>query len=238
MSPTVGIGIASAVAITLLGTALYFTGQWALSERDGRKAAEWAIDLRAAVDEVKAKMQTDFNKVKSGSDKTIARLEGDLKNANITIQKQLINASQNAAEAPMQFGDDMLRDFIRIDCLWNAGKNASDSAVRAACSREAKNADPTSAGIFFTAINPEFIKRWGEACRSLDTFGGGPEWESDNPGITVQMCSETLLVMTPETSLFVRNWINNGENYTTRLVEHALEQEKIIDIITAKNAAP
>lgn len=222
------------IATVLLSIGLFFTGKWALSERDGRVEAEYNVKLREAEEKIRAEWQGKLNAVRDEYTPKIEQLEKDNKELNIAYLKATITASADASEAPIKFGDNLLRDFIRIDCLWASGTAAASDDTREACSREADMADPASAGVFFSVLDPIFIRAWGDACEELATFGGGAEWEEAHPGITANMCSETLLVMTPETSVFLRNWVNNGEHYTTRLIQRGLEQDELIERLTGK----
>lgn len=227
------VAIGSVVTISLLGTALYFTGKWALSERDGRVEARYEIALRDAVDKLKEKQQAELAAIKEEHDATVGALETEKGRLSNELFKATLTASIDAKADPIGFGDAMLRDFIRVDCLWAGGEKATDPDYRAACGSEAERADPTSAGLFFVTFTPDFIQRVGEACLERADFGA-EGWADEYPTIDPSLCTETVLVMTPETSLYVRNWIRNAENYTTRLIDYGMEQAEVIDQLTRR----
>lgn len=232
------VAVGSIIIVALLSAALYFTGKYALDQHDQNLQTQYALKLKTATDKLKGEQQAALKIINEASNAKITSLESENKRINNVYQKAMLTADQSANKNQMQFGDDVLRDFIRIDCLWSKGSDATRSSVRSACSREAQNADPTSSGVYFSVLDPELIRRWGEACRELDTFGGGKSWQENNPGITADMCHETLLAMTPATSVFLRNWINNGENLSTKLYQHIDEQDQIIDELTKKRSGP
>lgn len=218
----------------MMGVALWFVGNWWLDERDRANRAEFTIELNEQATKHKEDKEKALAELRSKYNEKITELETSSQETISGLTQQLVTAQQDAQQAPIEFGDNVLRDFIYVDCLWSSGKASTSLQGQSTCRDEAKAADPSRAGFSFSVLTPELIRRWGEACREYDTFGGGDEWQADNPGITVEMCRETLVAFTPEFSAYLRIFLQNGASYTVDLVNHALEQDKIIDTLTSK----
>jgi hypothetical protein len=234
MNPTVAVGLVGGTAVTLMGAALWFVGNWWLDERDRANRAEFTIELNLQAEKYKEDKEKALSDLAIKFNGTIRDNDANHKKEINDLTRKLATATQDAQQTPIAFGDDLLREFIYVDCLWSQGEVSASVSGQSACRDEASIADPTRAGFSFSVLNPEFIRRWGEACREYDTFGGGNEWREDNPGITEEMCAETLVVFTPEFARYLTIFLHNGANYTIEYINHALEQDAVIDKLTER----
>jgi len=228
------------VALALTGAALYFTGQAYLGERDQRVQLEFAKQLSDQATAFKEEKEGALASLRLEYDGKIHTLETSIKETTNDFTAQLLSARQDALQKPMAFGDDLIRDFIRLDCLWSAGEASASLSGRSACRREAEAADPSSAGFSFAVITPDFLAAWGDACEDWLRVGTGTgdlayfieDWEGEYGNFDPMLCYDSLVAMTPEFSVFLRTFLANGEGYTAALLNNAIERGEIIDILT------
>lgn len=235
-------------ALMLSGVALYFTGQAYLDQRDKTVRLEHASEINRLTQEHKEEKETALAELAETFNGKITDIESDNKETNIALTRQLAEARQDALQKPMAFGDDLIRGFIRLDCLWASGEAGNSVQGRAACSREAEASDPTSAGFSFAVITPGFLKNWGEACddwprTKIPAIAGEEDlsyteddWKTEYNNFDAALCYDSLVAMTPEFSTYLQQFISNGENYTAAWINYALEGDEIIEIITKMSA--
>ena len=223
-------------AMLLMGVALYFLGQWGLSEHDAKIQLQFKIDIEAAVKEAVDKKQIKIDSIILDHNTAIATMEVNHKEKEIEFTKEIMSAKADAAAKPIEFGDDLIRDLIRVDCLWNAGETGTSVQGRAACSAEASAADTTSTGISYTTFTPQFLRTWYEACNEWPGSPGGAltlkEWEDEYIGFDPAICGDTLVAYPPDAAKYISKFISNGEQYTAKLLNYAISQNKLIDALT------
>lgn len=243
MSPATAIGTVLGTALLLSGVALYFTGQAWLSERD--KNAVLEFDKKLAEQERKSKEDKEaalanLRQHYEGPEGVVTLLKKDFKETENDLTAQLLSAREDALQKPIAFGDDIVRDLIRVDCLWASGKASASVSGRAACSREAERADTSRKG--FSVIRPDFLEAWADACDDWPRVGTGQGdlaytrdmWDKEYGNFDPQLCSQTLVAMTPEFSVYMRKFINNGENLTAQLWGWGDQLSNMIDVIVKK----
>ena len=226
----IGIGIG---AVGVMGVALWWVGNKAVDEFEKRTRAEMQLEIQEQTlrltqekQQALASLQADFQeRMKANEAATAARIED--------LTKKLATAKADAGAKPIQFGDDLLREFIRVDCLFNLGaERASDREERDACGREAGDADPAGSGFYFAAFTPIFWRRAAEICNDLDDFTSSEDRReilSENPTFDFTLCDETIVAVTPETAQYLTLFLNRIEAYSLRLIEVANERGAIID---------
>lgn len=243
MSPSTIIGAVLGTALLLSGVALYFTGQAYLSERDKNAVLEFDKQLAEQAREAKADKEqalADLRKHYEGPKGVVTQLIKSHKEVENDLTAQLLSAREDAAQKPIEFGDDIIRDLVRLDCLWASGEASASVQGRATCSREADAANTTRKG--FSVITPSFLKAWGDACEDWPRVGTGEGdlaytreiWDAEYGYFDPQLCSETLVAFTPEFSVYLRKFIVNGENLTAQLWGWGRQLSDMVDIVTQK----
>lgn len=212
-------------------------GKGYLMVRDANTVLEHRIELNNQARLHREAMEASLGALRAEYDALQRTTETNHMEALNAISLQLLSAQRDAVQTPIAFGDTLIRDFIRVDCMWSLGERATDPASRQACSDEAANADPARSGLPFAALTPTFLRGWGDACYDWEhsvTSGDGDldyteaDWQLEYGNFDVALCRETIVAMTPEASLLFRRFLENGLSYTTQLVNYAVEQNKVI----------
>lgn len=234
-----GLGI----TVVLLGLALGIAGKAYLSQRDENVMLVQAAAIARLTQQHKEDMEAAIAAITVSYDAEIAETERVYKDEVNGIMLQLASAQQDASQKPMAFGDDLIRDIVYVDCMWASGVEGTNREGRKACRDEAAFADPAKSGLPFTVLTPDFLTNWADACDDFYRVGvvvsaeadlsyTKETWVGEYGSFDPRICSETLVAFTPEGSLLLRNFINNGQNYSTRLLTYAVEQQRIIDILS------
>jgi hypothetical protein len=238
------VAVASGAAVAVMGVIMYFLIQWGLGEHDRALIAEHANALNKLQQELKADKETALQKLRDSHTDTLDNLRSDHKGQMNDVLKDLATARQDALQKPIEFGDDLIREFIYIDCVWASGRAGNSVQGRATCRSEAERADPTSAGFSFATVTPTFLQRWGEACEkrsditSVVRFGEEDlayteeDWRLEFGNFNSELCHDSLVTFTPEFAQYMRAFLKNGQNYTSELLDWGAEQGEIIDILT------
>lgn len=246
-----------------LGIALFILGAMlALAVNEVRKGdrenarLEFSVELEKERDKWQLEKLTEIAAIDlkhDGEQSTIIKERDD---ALSKFNMLMVNASFEARNKPLIFGDDMLRDIIYYDCLFSLGKAANQREARSACGREADMAASTGQGVPVTIINQDFLGGWAAACDpdigwgrvggligddefvKGETEGSGEitytriMWEAEFPGFNPDMCRETVVAFTPEASIMFRRMFANADGYIAGMVGLAHTQDKIIDQIS------
>ncbi len=232
--------------IFALGGALYLTGNAYLRQRDDNVEMRHAQEITRITQEKIAEKQAELKLLRDEYDGKISKTEKDHQEILNDVTLQLVTARADALQKPIAFGDDLIRDFILVDCLWALGKAGNSLQGRDTCRSEAALADPASAGISFSVLTPTFLQRWGEACDDWPRVGTGAEdlaydredWNAEYGNFDPQLCYDSVVGMTPEAAIFFRKFVENGRNYSSRLINYALEQRDIIEQLTTPKDTP
>lgn len=231
-----GLGL----VVVVLTLALTAAGNAYLNQRDANRELVMTARITALTAEAKADKEAALKELREEYDALIADTDTAHKDRENEILAQLLTAQNDASQKPVAFGDDLIRDIIRIDCLWALGAAANNSQGRAACSDEAANADTTRSGLSFSALTSEFLIGWRDACEDWGLIRPGSTgdlaytedmWLDEYTNFDTALCRETLIAFTPQASFMLRRFIENGENYSARLLNHAAEQARIIDTL-------
>lgn len=229
------IGACGAVVL-LLGVALYFAGQWGLSEHDKAVQLQFVIDIDAAVKEAVDKKQVEIDGIVLKHNTTVATMEKATKEMEIGFTKEIMSAKTDAANNSIEFGDSLIRDLIRVDCLWNSGEASTSVQGRAACSNEASLANTAGTGFQYTVFTPQFLRSWYQACDEHPSSASSSlnieDWEAEYPAFDPTICGDTLVAYPPDAAKYISKFISNGEQYTTKLLNYAISQNKVIDALT------
>jgi len=235
MSPLtwISLGISATMAI-----ALYFLGNAYLDKRDEARDLIFAAQITEITIKHKEEMEAAVSGVIKEYTKEAAILDKEHKEKENDWTKQIMAANENAAQKSIEFGDSLIRDLIRVDCLWSKGEAGNSLQERTACRDEAATADTTSTGFSYTVFTPQFLRSWYHAC---DEYPDGTvadysitDWKAEYPKFTKEICEDTLVALPPDTSKFISKFISNGEGYISRLVNYAVSLNKIIDVLTKK----
>jgi len=225
-------------AIAVLTLLLWFVGSQWLNERDARVKEQIANAVNAKQREMELAKQAEIAELQTVYDKQITDLEIEHGNQINEFIRKLAQADTAATQKPLAFGDDLLRSFIRVDCLWSLGQDANSRSGRTTCDREAQATDAAQPG--FSVITPGFLKGWSDACQDRGFIGENyteQDWLSEYGNFDPQLCSQTLVAMTPEASVYMRIFLENGLNYTMRLNQYIEEQDQLIDQLIKGPAA-
>lgn len=224
------------MAIAFLVVALFGAGTAYLHQRDENVRLKHTADIAKLTQEYLDKQQEALAAITEKYSGEIAAAEQIHEDRLNDIMAELAVAQREALQKPVTFGDRFIADIIRIDCLRSLGQRIGPDE-RKACSNEAANADPAKSIIPFTAITPTFLTGWSDACAARGDIGTGTgdlayvedDWVAEFGNFDKALCGETLVAMTPEGSLLLRNFLETSLDYEQRLVVHALEQSDIID---------
>lgn len=223
-------------AVVVLTMMLFGVTKLYLDQRDESNILRYEAKLSASIRELEEKQQAELAALKSSYDQIIADTTIAHEEILNDLTYQLISAREDARQEPMAFGDDFVRDILRVDCLRALGVAGTESSGIQTCDNEAANADPSSQGLPFTVITPEFLASWAAACDDWDTLGTADgtveDWHDEYGNFDPALCEETLVAMTPEGSLMLRRFVQVGWNYTARVLVHSSEQEQLIDQIS------
>lgn len=235
MNPLTWISLGISITMTI---ALYFLGNAYLDKRDEARDLIFAAQITDLTIKHKKEMESAVNDVIEEYTWEADLIDKEHKEKENDWTRQIMAANKNAAQNSIEFGDDLVRDLIRVDCLWSKGEAGNSVQERAACSDEAANADPSSTGFYYTVFTPQFLRSWYEAC---DAYPDGsvedyflPDWEKEYPKFTQEICEDTLAALPPDTSKFISKLISNGEGYSSRLINYAVSLNKIIDVLTKR----
>ncbi|MBL4802078.1 MAG: hypothetical protein JKY45_09295 [Emcibacter sp.] len=234
------IAFGSAIVIGILCTALYYAGIWGLSEHDAAQAATFALEKNRLEQKYKDEKQAAVAAVQEEAIIRENALIANHKDIENDFTKQIAVANDRATTDPIAFGDDLLRDLIRVDCLWAAGEASADLGRRQDCSDEATNADPTSTGFYYTTFTPAVIENWTDACGDYPDGTVGDyflkDWQEEYPGFDPRICTDTWVAFPPTMSKYISKFVANGESYTSRLVNYAIGLNEVIDKITKQKS--
>ena len=235
----------AAVVVTvmsIMGLSLYLTGKAYLAERDKGVELRHTLAINELTEKFKEEKQQDLAALMEANNLKITELETLNRERENDLTTKLLNARNDALQKPIEFGDNLIRELIYTDCLWSKGAAGNGVQGRTACRSEAANANPASANFSFTVLTPTFLTGWADACddwKTLGTTSGAitytrKEWEEEYNNFDPMLCEDVLVAATPELSIFLQRLMANGQSYTSQLIEYALEQNEIIEILTKK----
>jgi len=231
-------------AMVILCIIIFFLGRGYLSERDKRVTLTHAAEMTKITLAHKEDKEKDLRLQKEGYDKLLEDQKETHNEKTAALNKRLVSARNDALQKPIQFGDDLFRDLIYADCVRGLRADSNRVEGRDACLRSSRAADPSSSGLSYSVLTPTFLSGWSRACEDWRTVsdvvrpGEGDlaytreDWDKDFGNMDPKLCQETLVTLTPEASLFLQNFVNNGTAYIENLISHALEQRDAIEILT------
>ncbi len=226
--------------IIILTLALAAAGNAYLGQRDENVALNMKIEIARVTQEAKEEKEKAIKDLRAEYDGLIETTEIAHRDEINELSTLYLTAQNDARQKPVEFGDDLIRDFIRLDCMWALGVAGASAEGRATCSDEAASADPSRSGLSFTTINPDFLAGWRDACEDWKYVRPGTgdlayteaDWIEEYNNFDPLLCRETLVAFTPEASIALRQFILNGQNYSAQLLNYAVEQNAVIDAIT------
>lgn len=240
------IAIGAGVIIFMLSVSLYFAGVAYLGERDRRVELAHTLDINELTREKKEEKEAAVLEVQIASDAAILELTNYHQEKESEYKIELLNARERATQKPLEFGDGLIRELIRIDCLRNMGQAGNSLEGRTACSRKASQADTAIPGLSFSVITPEFLTGWRDACEDWPRVGTGSgdlaysqeDWIEEYGNFDPALCRETLVGLTPEFSIWLKSFVLTDSRYQQELLNHIDEQESIINILTKRGSEP
>lgn len=226
--------------IGLMGLSLYLLGNSYLAQRDKATTLQHTLDINELAREYEEKQEHAIASLRAAHDDELTTKDLEHKEQMNEITRKLISARDDALQKPIQFGDDLFRNFIRVDCLYSLGATGNSVEGRKACRREAQTTEPSSQGLSVAVITPTFRNSWSEGCdawNSIGTEAGAvnytkEDWRAEYGTLDPAMCDETLVAMTPEAAIFFEHFLENSYNYTSQLLSYATEQNELIDLLT------
>ncbi len=232
------------MVIFLMGFSLYLTGKAYLAERDKVTVLAHAAEITELTTAAKEEKEDALRLQKEGYDKLLED-QKDLHNEKTAdFNKRLVSARNDALQKPIQFGDDLFRDLIYADCVRGLPADSDRVEGRDACLRSSRIADPSSSGLSYSVLTPTFLTGWAKACEEWTTVSDvvrpgeddlaytREDWDNDFGNMDPKLCQETLVALTPEASLFLQNFVNNGTAYIENLLSYIIEQRDAIEILT------
>ena len=206
--------IVAGVVIVMLSLGLWIKDDQAmtLSKENGTLAAQAAVAEER--DRLGKLFQKEKDALNDAAEVREAGLNTQIQDRDNDILLFQLDARDRAAAMPDEYGDDFIRAFIELDCLFGLDRNAGGHDSRSGCARSAEMADPSQINFPVAVWTPGFIRGIGSACTALkedvghleddDTPYTFEEWELDNPSVGAGVCDETIVVMTPEASGVLR----------------------------------
>jgi len=241
---------AGATALFLaLGVTTFLLGRAYLAERDTTAKLEQAAEINKLTQQLKDQQQQALTIVRETYDGQISAADRRHTQEINDVTRQLVDARRAAVQEPIHFGDDLMRGFLRVDCVWSLGAEALSPEGRASCDRQAATSDPARAG--FSVLTPSFLRAWSDACEQYPRAAAGSaagetgdlaytleEWAIEFGNFDPSLCSESLVVMTPEAALYFRLFLENGSRYTLDLLRYVSEQNEVLDLLQRKGPTP
>jgi len=234
--------MAGAVIILMIILGIVVRGY--LIERDTRVALTQAAEISKLTLAAKADKEEALQKQKEGYDLLLSEQKEFYNGKTMDLTKRLVTAQRDALQKPVQFGDALWRDLIFNDCVWSLQPSGDRVEGRRACLLASRNANPSSSGLSFSILTPDFLAGWSDACGRWDEIDAivtpGEEdlaylredWDKAFNNFDPKLCTQTLASFTPEGALFLSNFIKNGTAYIEALVTDALENRAAIKILT------
>lgn len=231
-------------AMAILCIIIFFLGRGYLSERDKRVSLTQAAEISKLELEHKADKEKDLRLQKESFDKLFEEQKDQHNAKTAEFTKRLVSARNDALQKPIQFGDALFRDLIYADCVRGIPAGSNRMEGRNACLRSSRSADPSSSGLSYSVLTPIFLTGWAKACEEWTTVSDvirpGEEdlaytredWDADFGNMDPKLCQETLVALTPEASLFLQNFVNNGTAYIENLISYIMEQRGALEILT------
>ena len=239
-----GLGFAGAGlgVILSMGVALWWVGNQALGEFKKRTELEMQVQINQQTYEAEKRLQQALAAKDADYQK---RIRDNAKEYTATINDltaKLTYARENAYKGPIQFGDDISAEFIRVDCLLSLDPESPRYRKdRQACGDGSAAANTTGAQLLFSALTPEFWRRYGEDCNQWEDFPAKRDREEfldENPWFDQSFCNETLVTLTPEASRYLTIFLAKTENYAHQLIEVAQQRGDIINQLSDNPILP
>lgn len=231
-----------------MGVIIYFAVGEVRKQDKELAVKDTVIALNKQAREFKLELEEAIKAGQILSQEETEALETKLQEANDDLARRSRDAEFNATNTPIAFGDEFIADIIRLDCMWALGQGESDPSLRSACVREAAMADPATSGIPVTVITPVFRESWVNACEDyreigrtssedegeLDLVYTMDQWTETYGNFDFRLCTQTVVAFTPAFSYYFRRFLQNGEAYTSKLINFAKANRRLLDRVTEK----
>ncbi len=227
----------SAAIIGTMGFSLYFLGSSYIEQRSKLDELSMAIKINEYTKNFEENRRREIKNITDLHTQEIARIEKESRDKINDLDLRLLQAQEIASSQPIAFGDDLLRSFIWVDCLWSLGERSNSAGARAACRDSAEKANPAGQGLVFAAITPDFLRGWSDACSAFADIGKEgldyfrEDWDLEFGNFDPGLCDESLIALTPESSVFIEKFLSNGASLSLRLWQHIEEMHDVVDAL-------